>query len=87
MNCVSESDSELRLIAYSDADWASSLGDRHSTTGCFSLVENGPLIAWKSKKQPTIALSTCEAEYVSLAATTQESMYLMQLLQGMDNKS
>ena len=86
--CFRKSDSELRLIAYSDADWASSLGDRHSTTGyCFSLVENGPLIAWKSKKQPTIALSTCEAEYVSLAATTQESMYLMQLLQGMDNKS
>ena len=83
-----KSDSELRLIAYSDADWASSLGDRHSTTGyCFNLVENEPLIAWKSKKQPTIALPTCEAEYVSLAATTQESMYLMQLLQGMDNKS
>ena len=50
-------------------------------------MENGPLIAWKSQKQPTIALSICEAEYVSLAATTQESMYLMQLLQGMGNKS
>ena len=86
--CFKRCDGELSLIAYSDADWASSLDDRHSTTGyCFSLNENGPPIVWKSRKQPTVALSTCEAEYVSLAATTQESLYLMQLLNSMDNKT
>ena len=86
--CFKKCDGVLSLIAYSDADWASSLDDRHSTTGyCFSLNENGPPIVWKSRKQPTVALSTCEAEYVSLAATTQESLYLMQLLSNMDNKT
>lgn len=85
--CFRKHSSELNLIAYSDADWASSLKDRHSTSGyCFSLAKNGALISWKSKKQPTIALSTCEAEYISLAATTQESLYLMQLLNSIDNK-
>ena len=44
-------------------------------------------MVWKFRKQPTIALSTCEAEYVSLAAATQESLYVMQLLNNMDNKT
>ncbi len=46
----------------------------------------GPLISWKTKKQPTVALSTCEAEYMALAATTQECMYLVQLLEGTDGR-
>ena len=76
----------LKLVAYSDSDWAADINDRRSTTGyCFSLTDDGPLISWKSKKQATIALSTCEAEYMALAATTQESLYLVQLMSGMDN--
>lgn len=78
---------DLNLIAYSDSDWASSVEDRRSTTGyCFSLTKQGPAIAWKSRKQPTVALSTCEAEYIGRATTAQENMYLSQLLNGMDNK-
>lgn len=41
-------------------------------------------ISWKTKKQPTVALSTCEAEYMALAATLQECVYLVQLLEGID---
>lgn len=78
----------LQLEGYSDADWAADENDRRSTTGyCFSLSKNGPVISWKSRKQPTVALSTCEAEYMALAATTQESMYLVQLLKGMDGSN
>ena len=85
--CYKKNEEDLNLIGFSDADWASSVEDRRSTTGyCFSLTKQGPAISWKSKKQPTVALSTCEAEYIGLAATTQESMYLTQLLNGMDNK-
>lgn len=85
--CFKKTDEDLNLIAFSDSDWASSVEDRRSTTGYyFSLTKQGPAISWKSKKQPTVALSTCEAEYIGLATTTQESMYLTQLLNGMDNK-
>jgi len=71
----------LTLIGYSDADWASSTDDRRSITGyCFSLTKTGPLISWKSKKQRTVALSSCEAEYMALSATIQESLCLIQLL-------
>lgn len=75
----------MGLHTYSDADWATDVTDRQSISGyCVSLNENGPLISWKTKKQPTVALSTCAAEYMALAATTPEFMDLVQLLEGTD---
>ena len=78
--CYTKHKDGLKLVGYSDADWASS-NDRRSTSGyAFALHEQGPLISWKSRKQPTIALSSCEAEYIALAAAVQESLYLSQLI-------
>lgn len=71
----------LGLKAFCGANWAEHETDRRSTTGyCVSLKQNGPLISWKSKRQPTVALSNCKAEYKALAATVQECMYFIQLL-------
>ena len=44
------------------------------------MTENGPLVSRKSEKQPTVALSTCEVQYIAIAAAAQEIMYLSQLL-------
>ena len=75
----------LRLIGYADADWGTS-DDRKSTTGyCFKIGNN--IISWRSKKQQTVALSSCEAEYMALASATQEALFLMKVLKDMDNKS
>jgi hypothetical protein len=69
-----------KLIGYADADWASA-SDRRSVTGyCFLLSQNGPAISWKSKRQASTALSTCEAEYMALSAATQEAIYLARIL-------
>ena len=82
--CYKKCEDGLKLIGYSDADWASSIEDRRSTSGyCFSLAKNGPPISWKSRKQPTVALSSCEAEYIALAAAVQEGTYLSYWLNGM----
>ena len=71
------------LSGYSDSDWGSSYG-RKSTTGyVFSLNKNGPVIQWKAKKQPTIALSTCEAEYMAVCNAAQEATYLSRLLHSL----
>ena len=85
--CYRRCENGLSLIGYCDADWASSPEDRRSTTGyCFSLTKEGAPISWKSRKQPTVALSTCEAEYIALAAAVQESKFLTQLLRDIDGK-
>ena len=73
----------LELSGFSDADWGGS-EDRHSITGYgFQLSNNGPLVSWKSRKQQSVALSTCESEYMALAAATQEARFLRQLFRDM----
>ena len=69
---------ELRLIGYTDSDFASS-ADRRSISGyCFQLDPNSALIAWKTKKQSLVADSTCECEYVALSEATKEAIFLRQ---------
>ena len=70
----------LKLTGHSDSDWASTKDDRRSTTGyAFRLNQDGPIISWKSRKQHTVALSSCEAEYMALTHATQELIFLSNL--------
>lgn len=73
----------IELIGYCDSDWGGS-NDRKSLSGyCFTLGNNSPLLSWKCKKQNTVALSTCEAEYIALTYAIQEANFLQQLLSDM----
>ena len=55
-------ESNVSLARYSDADWAGNDDDRKSTIGgCFHDGIN--LVAWMSKKQNYVSLSTAEVEY------------------------
>ena len=71
-----------KLEGYSDADWAGDHADRRSTSGYVFQLANGA-ITWASRKQNSVALSTCEAEYMALSATTQEVIWLGRLLEEM----
>ena len=44
-------------LGYADADWGGDLDTRRSTTGYVFKVYGGT-VAWKSRRQPTVALST-----------------------------
>ena len=46
---------------------------------CFKLSRSGSVVSWASKKQGCVALSSCEAEYVSLALAAQEAVCLQGL--------
>lgn len=63
------------LTGYSDSDWASDLDERRSTTGYVFIIYGGA-ISWCTKRQPTIALSSTEAEYMALTSTIQEGIWL-----------
>lgn len=69
---------ETMTHGYCDADWASSGDDRRSCTG-YTFLFQGGTISWNSKRQPTVALSTTEAEYMSLSSCVQEALWLKQL--------
>lgn len=72
-----------QVIGYCDADWGSDERDRKSIGG-YVFVLQGAAISWSSKKQRTTALSSCEAEYMSLAAAVQEAMWLRKMINGID---
>ena len=52
----------IHIVGFSDSDWAKTSEDRKSISGyCFQLNNQSSFISWKSKKQATVALSSCEA--------------------------
>ena len=69
----------LDVCCFADADWANDKADRKSITGWVAKV-NGDPISWASKKQRTVAQSTCEAELYAEAAAIQEVLWLRGLL-------
>ncbi len=69
----------LRLEGYTDADWASNLDDCHSVSGYAFLIGNA-VVAWSSKKQMTVALSSMEAEYKAIAYATRHAIWMRTIL-------
>ncbi|XP_020693673.1 uncharacterized protein LOC110107684 [Dendrobium catenatum] len=67
--------SNLRLSAYSDADWAGDPISRKSTSGYCSYLGN-TLISWTVKKQTIVARSSTEFEYRSLAALAADVIWI-----------
>ncbi|XP_039168789.1 uncharacterized mitochondrial protein AtMg00810-like [Eucalyptus grandis] len=73
---------DMRMIAYCDADYATCPMSRRSITGfCIKLGDS--LLSWRTKKQPTVSLSSAEAEYRAMAKTTCEIVWLRGLLQDL----
>ncbi|KAG8474566.1 hypothetical protein CXB51_031309 [Gossypium anomalum] len=69
------SNGPVQLVCYSDADWASLVEDRRSTTGYVIYLGANP-IAWCSKKQAVVSRSSSEAEYRSLANCVSELLWV-----------
>jgi hypothetical protein len=67
------------VLGYSDADWGGDLEDRRSTIR-FVFMIGGGAISWSSKQQPTIALSTTEAEYMANTQATKEAIWMTKLM-------
>ena len=67
------------VTGFADSDWAGCTMDFKSTTG-YIFTSCGGAVSWLSKKQPTTALSTTEAEYMSLTAAAQEAKWISNFL-------
>ena len=75
--------SSFDLLGYSDSDYAGCKVDRKSTTGTCQFLGRS-LVAWSSKKQNSVALSTAEAEYVATGACCAQLLWMKQTLSDFD---
>jgi hypothetical protein len=72
----------LKPVGHMDADWGSNPNDRKSISG-YSFMLGGGAIAWSSRKQSTVVLSSTEAEYIAATHATRLAIWLRQLLDGL----
>ena len=71
--------SSLVLCGYSDADFAGCRLDRKSTSGTCQFLGSS-LVSWSSRKQSSVAQSTCEAEYVAAASCCSQLIWMIATL-------
>lgn len=67
------------LQGWTDSDWAGCEDSRRSTSGFVFNLGSGA-VSWSSKRQSTVSLSTCEAEYKGQTIAAKEALWLRQLL-------
>jgi hypothetical protein len=69
----------FQLTAYSNADWENCVDERKSTSGG-AFFPGDALVAWLSKKQGSISLSTTEAEYIVATTCCTQILWMIQTL-------
>ena len=69
----------MRVDINVDSNYATNKEDRRSVTGAIYTL-GGMITNWLSKTQPIVTLSSCEAEYCSLATAAQELIFMQMLL-------
>uniref|UniRef100_A0A3Q7G1D9 Reverse transcriptase Ty1/copia-type domain-containing protein n=1 Tax=Solanum lycopersicum TaxID=4081 RepID=A0A3Q7G1D9_SOLLC len=67
--------SRCLVTGYSDSDYAGDVDTRRSMTGYVSTL-GGSVVSWKATLQPTVTLSTTEAEYMALTEAAKEGIWL-----------
>ena len=77
---------ELELIGFTDSDYSGDSDDRKSTYGYLFQLHGAP-ISRTSKKQPVIALSSCEAEYIAGSFAACQAVWLEELLKEIGRAS
>jgi hypothetical protein len=70
---------QFELVGFSNSDYAGCKVDRKSTSGGCQLLGRS-LVSWSSKKQNSMALSTAEAEYISVGSCCAQLLWMKQTL-------
>ena len=73
------------IVGFVDTDYATNKDTRKSTTG-YLLTFGGCLVSWLSKAQPSVTLSSTEAEYVGASTLATEIQFVIMMLQEMKIK-
>jgi hypothetical protein len=77
-----KSDAPLKIVDYSDLDFAGCLDTEKSTSGYIFTLANGA-ISWKSSKQTIATSSTMYAEFVACYEATGQAEWLKKFVPGL----
>ena len=77
--CLSFKAGGLKLEGFVDTDLAGDIDSRKSTTG-YVYTLGGTAVSWSSTLQNIVALSTTEAEYVTVSESAKEIVWLQSVL-------
>eukprot|EP00253_Pinus_taeda_P019535 PITA_19535 len=69
----------ITMNGFSDSNWVGIVNDTQSIIGYPFSIRSG-VITWSSKRQNPVSLSSAEAEYQAMCATTCEAVWLRRLL-------
>jgi len=67
------------IILWPDSDWGGDKDNRLSVSG-MALFVCGVLVAWRSKQQKSVAMSSSEAELYAASEAVKEVIFIMQVL-------
>ncbi|KAK9074991.1 hypothetical protein SSX86_003310 [Deinandra increscens subsp. villosa] len=68
-----------KLVGYSDSSYGNDIIDRRGTTGTIFYYSDNA-ITWSSQKQRTVALSSCEAEFMAATDAARQAIWLRNLI-------
>ena len=66
------------LDCYCDSDWAGDLESQCSTSD-YSIFMGNDMVSWRSCRQPTVALSSTKAKYMSMCDCAQQILWIKSL--------
>ena len=72
--------SDIKLDVYSDVDYAGDLDSARSTSG-FAMFIGSSLVSWASRRQPVVAKSTTEAEYIAANDAGSKAVWFRSFLE------
>ena len=76
---------ECKLVGYTNLSWCSDAEDRKSTAGYVFMLGGAP-VAWSSRKEPEVALSSCEAEYIAASLCACQATWMVNLVEEITGK-
>ncbi|XP_059070336.1 secreted RxLR effector protein 161-like [Cryptomeria japonica] len=66
---------DFNLLGYTDADWGGCKDDQRSTSGAAFFLGDW-LVAWNSKKQDCVTISTAESEIIAATACCTQLLWM-----------
>ena len=78
-------ENDFKLVGYIDSDWIGSLDDRKSNAR-YMFHMGSVIISWASKKQPIVAQSIVEVEYIAENVVVCQAIWLRRILTDLNER-